>query len=196
MFRMVINVEDIDYNALIDMVSEMIKQHKDHPAIKSIKIPSMSFSMLKKLPTSKKNEILAMVVKQDKNRTIQTLQSVISAKAGAVRILDVNAVTLSDGVQFSFDIGAYDFDRGIDLFFPKYLVGDDLKEAIGDEEYEGRDIETFMQKVKEFPLEEKEVVFLRSIRMKRESFLYDVENFIKGKGITLRLEELKILVRR
>lgn len=196
MFRMILNVEDIDYNSLIDMLSEIIKQNKDHPAMKSLKIPAMSFSMLKKLPKDKKNEMLAMVVNQDKKRTIQTLQSVLSARVGECRIGDTNAHSISEGVQLCVDVLAYDFDRGIELFLPKYLTSDDYQEALGDETCEETDMDTFCRQVKELPLEEKEIVFLRSVRMKREKLLFDIENFAKAKGISLRIQELKILVRR
>ena len=57
-------------------------------------------------------------------------------------------------------------------------------------------IEEFCQMVKALSIENKEVVFLRSIRMKKECFLMDLENLVKGKGISLHLGELKILVRR
>lgn len=196
MFRLILNVEDIDYDVLIDMISQMIKQNKDNPALKGMKIPPMGFSMLKKLPMDKKNEMLAMVVNQDKARTIQTLQSVVSARVGAARILDANATTLVNGVQLSIDVGAFDFDRGIDLFFPKYLTNEDFKEAIGDEDLEAMDMDSFCHTVKSLPVEDKEVVFLRSMRMKKESFLFDMENLMRGKGISLHLGELKILVRR
>ncbi len=196
MFRLILNVEDIDYDMLIDMISQMIKQNKDNPALKGMKIPPMGFSMLKKLPMDKKNEMLAMVVNQDKARTIQTLQSVVSARVGAARILDANATTLVNGVQLSIDVGAFDFDRGIDLFFPKYLTNEDFKEAIGDEDLEAMDMDSFCHTVKSLPVEDKEVVFLRSMRMKKESFLFDMENLMRGKGISLHLGELKILVRR
>ena len=196
MFRLILNVEDIDYDMLIDMISQMIKQNKDNPALKGMKIPPMGFSMLKKLPMDKKNEMLAMVVNQDKARTIQTLQSVVSARVGAARILDANATTLVNGVQLSIDVGAFNFDRGIDLFFPKYLTNEDFKEAIGDEDLEAMDMDSFCHTVKSLPVEDKEVVFLRSMRMKKESFLFDMENLMRGKGISLHLGELKILVRR
>lgn len=196
MFRLILNVEDIDYDVLIDMISQMIKQNKDNPALKGMKIPPMGFSMLKKLPMDKKNEMLAMVVNQDKARTIQTLQSVVSARVGAARILDANATTLVNGVQLSVDVGAFDFDRGIDLFFPKYLTNEDFKEAIGDEDLEAMDMDSFCHTVKSLPVEDKEVIFLRSMRMKKESFLFDMENLMRGKGISLHLGELKILVRR
>ena len=196
MFRLILNVEDIDYDISIDMISQMIKQNKDNPALKGMKIPPMGFSMLKKLPMDKKNEMLAMVVNQDKARTIQTLQSVVSARVGAARILDANATTLVNGVQLSIDVGAFDFDRGIDLFFPKYLTNEDFKEAIGDEDLEAMDMDSFCHTVKSLPVEDKEVVFLRSMRMKKESFLFDMENLMRGKGISLHLGELKILVRR
>ena len=147
MFRLILNVEDIDYDMLIDMISQMIKQNKDNPALKGMKIPPMGFSMLKKLPMDKKNEMLAMVVNQDKARTIQTLQSVVSARVGAARILDANATTLVNGVQLSIDVGAFDFDRGIDLFFPKYLTNEDFKEAIGDEDLEAMNMDSFCHSV-------------------------------------------------
>ena len=196
MFRLILNVEDIDYDMLIDMISQMIKQNKDNPALKGMKIPPMGFSMLKKLPMDKKNEMLAMVVNQDKARTIQTLQSVVSARVGAASILDAKATTLVNGVQLSIDVGAFDFDRGIDLFFPKYLTNEDFKEAISDEDLEAMDMDSFCHTVKSLPVEDKEVVFLRSMRMKKESFLFDMENLMRGKGISLHLGELKILVRR
>ena len=132
MFRLILNVEDIDYNALIDMVSQLIKQNKDNPALKGMKIPPMGFSMLKNLSVDKKNEMLAMVINQDKARTIQTLQSVITAQFGAIRILDTVGSTLANGVQLQVDVGAFDFDRGIDMFFPKYLQKSDFCETLGD----------------------------------------------------------------
>ena len=99
-------------------------------------------------------------------------------------------------VQLTVDVGAYDFDRGIDMFFPKYLQSEDFNEALGDSEASAMTIEAFCQAVKELSFDDKEVVFLRSMRMKKESFLYDLECAIKGKGISARLSELKILVRR
>lgn len=195
MFRLIWNIEDVDYNTLIDMVSEMIKQNKDNPALKGMKIPPMGFSMLKNLPTDKKNEMFAMVINQDKARSIQTLQSVITSKFGAVRILDVVGSAVANGVGMQIDVGAFDFDRGIDLFFPKYLKKEDFKEALGDEDAFSMTIDEFCQSVKALPLNDKEVVFLRAIRMKKEQFLSDIEYMIKSKGISAHLSELKILVR-
>lgn len=195
MFRMILNVEDVDYNTLIDMISDMIKQNKDNPALKGMKMPIGGFSMLKHLPTDKKNEMFAMVINQDKNRTIQTLASVVSANIGAIRVLDASATTMQNGIQLLVDVGAFDFDKGIDLFFPKYLQEEDFNEAVGDE-VTCPNIDDFCRQVKMLPIEDKEVVFLRSIRMKKDVFLLDLENVMKGKGISLRLTELKILVRR
>lgn len=195
MFRLIWNVEDVDYNALIDMVSEMIKQNKDNPALKGMKIPPMGFSMLKNLPADKKNEMFAMVINQDKARTIQTLQSVITSKFGAVRILDAVGIATTNGVGMQIDVAAFDFDKGIDLFFPKYLKNEDFNEALGDDEESSMTMEEFCQSVKALPLKDKEVVFLRAIRMKKDQFLYDIEYMIKSKGISARLSELKILVR-
>lgn len=195
MFRLIWNVEDVDYNTLIDMVSEMIKQNKDNPALKGMKIPPMGFSMLKNLPTDKKNEMFAMVINQDKARTIQTLQSVITSKFGAVRILDAVGIATTNGVGMQLDVGAFDFDKGIDLFFPKYLKNEDFNEALGDDGASSMTMEEFCQSVKALPVKDKEVVFLRAIRMKKDQFLYDIEYMIKSKGISARLSELKILVR-
>lgn len=196
MFRLILNVEDVDYNALIDMVSEMVKKNKDNPALKGMKIPPMGFAMVKNLPNQQKNEMLAMIVNQDKARTIQTLESVIGANFGAVRILNAVGTAISNGVQVQVDVGAYDFDRGIDMFFPKYLGNEDFNEALGDSDASQMTMGTFCQAVKELSIEDKEVVFLRSLRMKKEKFLYDLECAMKGKGISARLGELKILVRR
>ena len=178
------------------MVSEMVKKNKDNPALKGMKIPPMGFSMVKKLPEDKKNEMLAMLVNQDKTRTIQTLTSVIAARFGWIRILNAEAAVAEEGVSFQVDVGAYDFDRGIDLFFPKYLQTEDFNEALGDNEAERMTMGEFCQAVKELSIDDKEVVFLRSIRMKKESFLYDLECAMKEKGISAHLSELKILVRR
>ena len=196
MFRLILNVEDVDYNALIDMVSEMVKKNKDNPALKGMKIPTMGFAMVKNLPSQQKNEMLAMIVNQDKTRTIQTLESVISAQFGAVRILNAQGTAISNGVQVQVDVGAYDFDRGIDIFFPKYLENEDFNEALGDSTAAEMTMGAFCQVVKELSIENKEVVFLRSLRMKKEKFLYDLECAMKGKGISAHLGELKILVRR
>ena len=196
MFRLILNVKNVDYNTLIDMVSEMVKKNKDNPALKGMKIPPMGFSMVKKLPEDKKNEMLAMLVNQDKTRTIQTLTSVIAARFGWIRILNAEAAAAEEGVSFQVDVGAYDFDRGIDLFFPKYLQNEDFNEALGDNEADRMTMDEFCQAVKELSIDDKEVVFLRSIRMKKESFLYDLECAMKEKGISAHLSELKILVRR
>lgn len=196
MFRLILNVKNVDYNTLIDMVSEMVKKNKDNPALKGMKIPPMGFSMVKKLPEDKKNEMLAMLVNQDKTRTIQTLTSVIAARFGWIRILNAEAAVAEEGVSFQVDVGAYDFDRGIDLFFPKYLQTEDFNEALGDNEADRMTMGEFCQAVKELSIDDKEVVFLRSIRMKKESFLYDLECAMKEKGISAHLSELKILVRR
>lgn len=196
MFRLILNVKNVDYNTLIDMVSEMVKKNKDNPALKGMKIPPMGFSMVKKLPEDKKNEMLAMLVNQDKTRTIQTLTSVIAARFGRIRILNAEAAVAEEGVSFQVDVGAYDFDRGIDLFFPKYLQTEDFNEALGDNEAERMTMGEFCQAVKDLSIDDKEVVFLRSIRMKKESFLYDLECAMREKGISAHLAELKILVRR
>lgn len=196
MFRLILNVKNVDYNTLIDMVSEMVKKNKDNPALKGMKIPPMGFSMVKKLPEDKKNEMLAMLVNQDKTRTIQTLTSVIAARFGWIRILNAEATVAEEGVSFQVDVGAYDFDRGIDMFFPKYLQTEDFNEALGDNEAERMTMGEFCQAVKELSIDDKEVVFLRSIRMKKESFLYDLECAMREKGISAHLAELKILVRR
>ena len=196
MFRLILNVKNVDYNTLIDMVSEMVKKNKDNPALKGMKIPPMGFSMVKKLPEDKKNEMLAMLVNQDKTRTIQTLTSVIAARFGWIRILNAEAAVAEEGVSFQVDVGAYDFDRGIDLFFPKYLQTEDFNEALGDNEAERMTMGEFCQAVKDLSIDDKEVVFLRSIRMKKERFLYDLECSMREKGISAHLSELKILVRR
>lgn len=196
MFRLILNVKNVDYNTLIDMVSEMVKKNKDNPALKGMKIPPMGFSMVKKLPEGKKNEMLAMLVNQDKTRTIQTLTSVIAARFGWIRILNAEAAAAEEGVSFQVDVGAYDFDRGIDMFFPKYLQTEDFNEALGDNKADRMTMGEFCQAVKELSIDDKEVVFLRSIRMKKESFLYDLECAMREKGISAHLAELKILVRR
>ena len=195
MFRLILNIEDVDYNTLIDMVSDMVKKNKDNPALKGMKIPPMGFAMVKTLPKAQKNEMLAMVVNQDKARTIQTLESVISARVGAVRILNAVGNAIAEGVQLTIDVGAFDFDRGMDMFFPKYLKNQDFSEALGDESVSAMTMEEFCNEVKAMPMKEKEIVFLRSMRMKKEMFLYDMENALKEKGISVRFPELKILVR-
>ena len=196
MFRLILNIEDVDYNTLIDMVSDMVKKNKDNPALKGMKIPPMGFAMVKNLPKAQKNEMLAMVVNQDKARTIQTLESVIGARVGAIRILNATGEAISEGVQLTVDVKYFDFDRGIDMFFPKYLENIDFNEALGDESADKMSMEAFCQAVKELSMDNKEIVFLRSLRMKKEKFLYDLECAIKGKGISARFSELKILVRR
>ena len=130
MFRLILNIEDVDYNTLIDMVSDMVKKNKDNPALKGMKIPPMGFAMVKTLPKAQKNEMLAMVVNQDKARTIQTLESVIGARVGDVRILNATGEAISDGVCLTVDVGAFDFDRGIDMFFPKYLENSEDRKSV------------------------------------------------------------------
>ena len=196
MFRLILNIEDVDYNTLIDMVSDMVKKNKDNPVLKGMKIPPMGFAMVKNLPKAQKNEMLAMVVNQDKARTIQTLESVIGARVGAIRILNATGEAISEGVQLTVDVKYFDFDRGIDMFFPKYLENIDFNEALGDESADKMSMEEFCQAVKELSMDNKEIVFLRSLRMKKEKFLYDLECAIKGKGISACFSELKILVRR
>ena len=56
-------------------------------------------------------------------------------------------------------------------------------------------MQEFCDEVKAMSVEKKEIVFLRSMRMKKETFLSDMECAIKGKGISVRFSELKILVR-
>ena len=115
MFRLILNIEDVDYNTLIDMVSEMVKKNKDNPALKGMKIPSMGFAMVKNLPKAQKNEMLAMIVNQDKARTIQTLESVIAARVGAVRILNAVGSAITDGVQITVDVGAFDLASAVQM---------------------------------------------------------------------------------
>lgn len=196
MFRVILSVEEIDYNALIDMVAELVKQNKDNPALKGMKIPAMGFSMVKGLPKSQKNSMLAMVVNQDKARTIQTLQSVLAARFGAVQVLDVQGSATDNGINLQADIGAFDFNRAIDIFLPRYLKNTDFNEALGDDEADKMSMDEFCRCVKELPLNDKEVVFLRSVRMKKNEFLADMESMAKAKGVSVNLTELKILVRR
>lgn len=196
MFRFILNIEDVDYNALLDMVSEMVKKNKDNPALKGMKIPPMGFAMVKNLPKAQKNEMLAMIVNQDKARTIQTMESVIAARVGAVRILNAVGCAIDNGVQVTVDVGAFDFDRGIDMFFPKYLKNEDFNEALGDDNADQMTMDAFCKAVKDLSVDNKEIVFLRSLRMKKENFLNDLEIAVRGKGITAHFAELKILVRR
>ena len=196
MFRVILSVEEIDYNALIDMVAELVKQNKDNPALKGMKIPAMGFSMVKGLPKSQKNSMLAMVVNQDKARTIQTLQSVLAARFGAAQVLDVQGSATDNGINLQADIGAFDFNRAIDIFLPRYLKNTDFNEALGDDEADKMSMDEFCRCVKELPLNDKEVVFLRSVRMKKNEFLADMESMAKAKGVSVNLTELKILVRR
>ena len=106
--------------------------------------------------------MLAMIVNQDKARTIQTLESVIASRVGAVRILNAVGSAITDGVQITVDVGAFDFDRGIDMFFPKYLKNEDFNEALGDETASSMTMQEFCDEVKAMSVEKKEIVFLRS----------------------------------
>ena len=76
------------------------------------------------------------------------------------------------------------------------LKNEDFSGALGDETASAMNMQEFCNSVKAMPIEEKEIVFLRSMRMKKETFLYDMECALKEKGISARFSELKILVRR
>ncbi len=196
MFRLILDVKDVDYNTLIDLLSDMIKKNKDNPALKGMKIPTAGFGMLKHLPMDKKNEMFAMVINQDKNRTMQTLESVISSAVGYAKVLDASAMALADGIQLLVDIGTYDFDRGIDLLFPKYMRKEDFNEAMGEDTADILTVDEFAKEVKSLSINDKEVILLRSLRMKKEAVLFDLENVLRQKGISLHFGEFKILVRR
>lgn len=195
MFRMILDIEDIDYNSLIDMVSEFIKQNKDNPAMSKMKIPGMGFGFLKNLPDAKKGEMFAMVVNQDKARTIQTLESAIGSRLGSVKLVDAGLKSEGANLQATIDVGAFEFERGIELLFPRWVLPEDYEEITDGEIVAAESVEAFTCEVKALPTDKKELAFLRTIRTKKQGILQELENILKQKNISVRLTELKLLVR-
>lgn len=203
MYRVIFELQNIDYDSLMVLVSELLKQQKDNPVLKGRKIPSMGISMLKKLPYEKKNEMFAIAINQDREKTVLAIQGLICAKFMDVSIRDIIGAATKEGLRFQADINQMDYDKAIDLFFGRYVTSEDFSEILGNEnkpeemeDLKSLTLEEFCENVKNMSEKYKETVFLKAVKRKQELFLRELEDFMNKKGVMAHPEGLKLLVHR
>ena len=121
MVKFIFEIGSVDYNSLIDRIMQMVK---DNPELtKGIKVPKFAGKMVKKLPESKKNEMLAEAVNGHKAEYIPQLEGVLSREVGPVRIGDLSVKAEKDSLTplaVSLVITSYSPGVVINNFLPTY----------------------------------------------------------------------------
>lgn len=195
MFRVILDVAEINYDDLLD---QMIEMAKANPAmLGGFKLPPFfSGSMLKKLPQQQKNEMLIKAIESEKGKFLQSIQQMITVSLGPVILSDIglkNSEKSVNGLSLRLDVARGDYDRVLELLTEKVIQEEDIKEILGDHFEDGLTMDNLLFYMKGQPEQTKEYLVVKTLSVKKAYLTEQLEQLATGKNVELKVNFMRFL---
>ena len=200
MFKMVLDVQSIDYNGIMESAMEALKQNRDAAKAQGVKMPNkLQMLLFKKLPDDKKSEAIAQMVNSEEGQASMcpALEQMLSGLF-QVRVLHLEARTdqPSLALRLIADMDHLNSEQAIGRLFPQLAMVPDYPDILGGAYRPGMNAQDAMSAALNLPDSDRELAVLKMLKHAKASLLGSLEMGARAKGMNFHISDLKFLTRR
>ena len=203
MFKFVLDIRSMDYNAIYDQAMAMLKENPEMAAQAGGKIPGkiggkIGGFLFHKIPDEQKSAAIAQLVTQKEAEFLPPLEESIS-RVCPVRLSHieaVNGISKDTTLRFLLTVESIDLERASD-FLTGYLLRDsDLPVVFGDRYHTGITTANARSQILSLPTQEAELCLMRLVKNHRFEILRAIETGARMKKIDVSFSDIKFLIPR
>ena len=198
MFKTVLDIQSIDYNALTEGAMEAMKNNPEAKA-QGVKMPGkLQMFMFKKLPDDKKSEAFIQMINAEEAQP-QMCQMLEQMLAGVfqVRVLHLEARQEPGlAMRLIADMDNMNSELAIGRLFPQMAMVPDYPDILGAAYRPGMNVQDALSAALNLPPADRELAVMKVIKHAKASLLGALEMGARAKGIEFHISDLKFLVRR
>lgn len=196
MIKAILSIGHINYDAFLERVLEMAKEHPEQ--LGGMKLPPFSARMLKMIPAHKKNEMLAQAINSSKDKVLPQAEMMLSAILGPVRLKDLDISCESGGpdeVTVMLELAEYNSYYLIDNVLPRYYSEYTAPQVLGENYHGSFDLGTVQNYMKQQDPKTCQLLIARSMSVNRSYLMQLLQNGAAASGIELKMNNIRLMVK-
>ena len=196
MFKMIIDIEDVNYDNLMDQMLGMLKEQEKNGTLNGAKIPPMPDSnLLKKMPQPMKNQMLVAALQMEKKKIIEMMEKLVEKVAGEITIQSFELQAKNEPgcvLRTAITIQTIDYLFVLDKILP-FLTKEECEELLGEDanQIPQDQIATYLR---ERTTKEQEVFMAKSMRIKKDVMIQKAEEMVAERNAYLKIASIRFLV--
>lgn len=196
MIKIILAVGHLNYDAFLERVLEMAKDHPEQTG--GMKLPPFSAKMLKMLPAHKKNEMLAQAMNGSKDKVLPQAEMLLSRFLGPVRLKDMDIQCEKTGQEeltVMAEFAEYDSHFLIDNLLPRYYTEQTARQMLG-EDYTGScELSAVQSFMKQQDYKQRQFLLAKSMSVNKVYLMQMLERGAAMNGIELRMNNIRLMVK-
>lgn len=198
MFRIQMEIYNVNYDAMLDTFMEQIKQQQQNGMLGGIKIPPMmNMGFLKSMPQETKDAMVASAINAEQKRMTDMLE-LFAAKSGQkVKIHQLHVVCVKEEnckIRINLDVTSMDYHTAIDKITALLIEEEDLKSVMGECYQEAITVSDAAAYMKQQDEKKQEFFVLKSMSGKKKVIMERLESMAADSGMHLELSNIRFMV--
>lgn len=198
MFRIQIEISNVNYDSMLDIFMEQIKQQQQNGTLGGMKIPPMmNMDFLKMMPQETKDTMVASAMNAEQKRMIDMLEMFAAKSGQEMKINQLNIECVKEEnckIRVKLDVSSMNYQTAIDKIATLLIGEEDLKSVMGECYQETITVPDAAIYMKQQSEKRQEYFVLKSLSDKKEVIMQKIESMAEDNGMHLGLYNIRFMM--
>lgn len=198
MFRIVLEIKEINYDKMLDNFFEQMKAFEKNGSLGGMKLPPMmNLGFLKNMPPDTKNGMVASAINAEQNRMIDMVEMLAVRLGYPAKVAKVAVAALNEQnctVRVILDVESMEYAPAIEKICMTLIAEEDLPSVMGTTYQEGMTLSQVPAFMNDQEEKQKEYFVLKSMSDKKQIIMSKVEQLAAEKEMLLQMSNMRFMV--
>ena len=198
MFRIVLEIKDINYDKMLDTFFEQMKGYEKNGNLGGMKIPPMmNLDFLKNMPQDTKNGMVASAINAEQKRMIDMVETMAVRLDYPAKIAKIAVASLNEAactVRVLLDVESMQYAPAIEKICMSLIREEDLPSVMGTAYQAGMTLSQVPDFMNGQTEKQKEYFVLKSMSDKKQIIMSKVEQLAAEKDMVLQMSNMRFMM--
>ncbi|MDD2971937.1 MAG: hypothetical protein PHE02_07390 [Lachnospiraceae bacterium] len=198
MFRIVLDIREINYDKLLDTFFEQMRGMEQNGSLGGMKLPPMmNLDFLKNMPQETKNGMVASAINAEQKRMIDMVEMLAVRFGYPAKIHKVAVASLSEPdctVRLVLDVESMNFAPAIEKICMALISQEDLPSVMGTAYQEGITLSAVPEHMSQQTEKQKEYFVLKSMSDRKQIIMERLEKIAAEKEMLLQIHDMRFMM--
>lgn len=198
MFRIQMEINNVNYDAMLDTFMNQINQQQQNGMLGGIKIPPMmNMDFLKKMPQETKDAMVASAINAEQKRMTDMIELFAEKSGLKIKLHQLHVICVKEAdckIRIIVDVTSIDYQSAIDKIATLLIEEEDLKSVMGESYQETITVSDAAAYMKQQDEKKQEFFVLKSMSNKKKVIMERLESMAADSGMHLELSNIRFMV--
>ncbi len=198
MFRIQIEISNVNYDTMLDTFMEQIKQQQQNGMLGGMKIPPMiNMDFLKMMPQETKDAMVASAINAEQQRMTDMIEMFAEKSGLKMKIHQLHVLCVKEancGIRINLDVTSVDYLTSIDKIADFLIEEEDLRSVMGECYQEGITVPEAAAYMKQQDEKKQEFFVLKSLSNRKKEIMKKLVSMAADNGMHLELSNIRFML--